>query len=108
MASLRTCLDRVEPRRLDPNTGNVYHLKTNPSEKSLEPTLIQFPQDSSDCVEAEHRFFEQNAEDLKSFFRQKLSDDIAVEVDADVPEDETFEAVQGAILKSTKRKITVP
>lgn len=67
--------------------------------------MIQFPRDSAEMVEAEYRFFEGNAEQMKIFFQQNFSDDISIDVDANQSEYDVFEAVQGALLKSTKMKL---
>lgn len=91
---------------MDPDSGIVYHLKLNPCEnKEIEDRLIQLPRDSAEMVEAEYRFFEGNVEQMKIFFQQDFSDDISTDVDANQSECEVFEAVQGALLKSTKMKL---
>lgn len=56
-------------------------------------------------VKAEYRFFEGNAEQMRTFFQQNFPDDISTDVDANQSEYDVFEAVQGAVLKSTKMKL---
>ncbi|XP_035225091.1 adenylate kinase 8-like [Stegodyphus dumicola] len=105
-ASLDKCLARVEPRRLDPQTGHLYHLKLRPCQQRLAVSrLIQLPQDCAESVEADYRLYEENVDELKMFFKSKLLDDIAVEVNANCNVEEVFEEVQAAILKSTKLKL---
>ncbi|GFS80670.1 adenylate kinase 8 [Nephila pilipes] len=105
-ATLATCLERVEPRRWDPSTGEMYHLKLRPcSERKALSRLIQLPQDSSDSVEADYELYSTNSIHLKSFFKTQLFEDITTEVDANLSEDAVFEYVQGAILKSAKMKL---
>lgn len=67
--------------------------------------MIQLPRDSREMVEAEYRFFEGNVEQMKIFFQQNFADDISTDVEANQPEYDVFEAVQGAVLKSTKMKL---
>ncbi|KAF8770104.1 adenylate kinase 8-like [Argiope bruennichi] len=107
-ATLQTCLERVEPRRWDPATGEIYHLKLRPcTDRMAQVRLLQLPQDAAESVRAEHELYSSNAEDLKDIFKNDLVDDIAFEVDSNWPEEEVFESVQAAVLKSAKMKIPV-
>ncbi|GIY72409.1 adenylate kinase 8 [Caerostris darwini] len=105
-ATLETCLERMEPRRWDPSTGEIYHLKLRPcTEPKALNRLIQMPQDSEDSVKADHELYHAHCLDVKTFFKHQMQEDIAVEVDANSPEEAVFEMIQGAILKSAKMKM---
>ncbi|GIZ03170.1 adenylate kinase 8 [Caerostris extrusa] len=105
-ATLETCLQRMEPRRWDPSTGEIYHLKLHPcTERKALNRLIQMPQDSEDSVRADHELYHTHCFDVKAFFKHQMQEDIAVEVDANSPEEAVFEMIQGAILKSAKMKM---
>ncbi|GBM57212.1 hypothetical protein AVEN_31726-1 [Araneus ventricosus] len=98
-------MESVEPRRWDPTTGEMYHLKLRPClDRVARARLLQMPQDTSDSVRAEHDLFSSNAADLKDFFKHELLEDIVFEVDANWPDEAVFESVQAAVLKSAKMK----
>ncbi|GFV70539.1 uncharacterized protein TNCV_4957881 [Trichonephila clavipes] len=103
---LETCLERMEPRRWDPTTGEMYHLKLRPcSERKALSRLIQLPEDSEDSIKADHELYSTHCVHLKSFFRTYPPEDIITEVDASLSEEVVFELAQGAILKSAKMKL---
>ncbi|CAL1285313.1 unnamed protein product [Larinioides sclopetarius] len=104
-ATLKTCMETVEPRRWDPATGEIYHLKLRPcGDRSAQARLLQMPQDTSDSVMAEHDLYSSNAKELKAFFKHELLEDIVFEVDANWQGEVVFESVQAAVLKSAKMK----
>ncbi|GFQ77257.1 adenylate kinase 8 [Trichonephila clavata] len=64
---LETCLERMEPRRWDPTTGEMYHLKLRPcTERKALSRLIQLPEDSEDSIKADHELYSTNSVHLNT------------------------------------------
>jgi adenylate kinase len=69
-------LERVTGRRIDPETGNSYHVTFKPPPEEIEHRLIQRKDDTEECVKPRLQNFHQNIANVRGHF-----EDVLVQVD---------------------------
>ncbi|MES1914974.1 MAG: hypothetical protein MHM6MM_006989 [Cercozoa sp. M6MM] len=88
-------VERITGRRIDPETGDVYHVKFNPAPADIEGRLIQRKDDHPDKLRTRLQAFHDNIKAVTPYFADKL-----VTVDAmqsiDAVRAEVLEAVQAS------------
>ncbi|CAL0329451.1 unnamed protein product [Lupinus luteus] len=86
-------VDRVVGRRLDPLTGNIYHLQYSPPEtQEIAARLTQRFDDTEQKVKLRLNTHHQNVEAVLSLYK-----DITVQVDGNVSKEEVFAQIDSAL-----------
>lgn len=86
-------VERVVGRRLDPVTGQIYHLKYSPPEtKEIAKRLTQRFDDTEEKVKLRLNTHHQNVEAVLSMYK-----DITVKVDGNASKEEVFAQIDGAL-----------
>ncbi|MES1909392.1 MAG: hypothetical protein MHM6MM_002138 [Cercozoa sp. M6MM] len=62
--------ERVTGRRLDPETGNVYHIKYRPAPREIQDRLVQRPDDTAEKLHVRLNAYEDNLASVRPFFVQ--------------------------------------
>ena len=65
-------LERVTGRRIDPDTGNSYHLKFKPPPEDIEQRLIQRKDDTEECVKPRLQVYHENIDSVRRHFEEVL------------------------------------
>mmetsp|Transcript_7277 Transcript_7277/g.12695 ORF Transcript_7277/g.12695 Transcript_7277/m.12695 type:complete len:394 (+) Transcript_7277:162-1343(+) len=92
-------VERVVGRRVDPETGNSYHVKFNPPPPHLEDKVIAREDDTEDKVKVRLNFFHENIGSIKDFYP-----DVTHEIDGVHHKDKVWEQIDTA-LKNTVANI---
>lgn len=80
---------RLTGRRVDPETGDIYHVEFDmPDDETVRERLEQRDDDTEDVVEERLRVYEENTEPVIEFYRDQ---GVLVEVDGEASPDEVFE-----------------
>lgn len=80
---------RLTGRRVDPETGDIYHVEFDmPDDKAVRERLEQRDDDTEDVVKERLRVYEENTEPVIEFYREKGE---LVEIDGEASPDEVFE-----------------
>ncbi len=61
-------VERVAGRRLDPETGKIYHLTLNPPAPSIAPRLVQRPEDTEEAIRGKIKLYRHNIKGVSSFY----------------------------------------
>lgn len=85
-------VERVVGRRLDPETGAIYHLKFNPPPPSATPRLVQRSDDTEEKAKTRLETHFKNVEAVLGYYGA-----VCVEVDGNRSMDAVFSSVCGAI-----------
>ncbi|KAK7258249.1 hypothetical protein RIF29_32824 [Crotalaria pallida] len=86
-------VDRVVGRRLDPLTGNIYHLKYSPPESDeIAARLTQRFDDTEEKVKLRLNTHRQNVESVLSMYK-----DITVKINGNVSKEEVFNQIDSAL-----------
>ena len=80
---------RLTGRRVDPETGDIYHVEFDmPDDEAVRERLEQREDDSEDVVKERLRVYEENTEPVIEFYRDQGE---LVEIDGEASPDEVFE-----------------
>ena len=80
----KECIKRVEARKVDPLTGNVYNLNLNPpSEKAVLDRLISLKEDAPAVVKKKYKAYEAYQIQLEDQFKAEI---VPVNADKSVQE----------------------
>lgn len=86
---------RLTGRRIDPETGDIYHVEFDmPDEESVRDRLEQRDDDTEDVVKERLRVYEENTEPVIAFYRDQGD---LVEVDGEASPDEVFDRLCGLL-----------
>lgn len=85
-------VERVTGRRLDPETGDIYHLKFKPPPAEIVPRLTQRSDDTEDKVRNRLATYHRNLDSVLGMYTDKI-----VEVQGDKSFEEVFAQVEAAI-----------
>jgi|GEM_PF-45793 len=67
-------VERVIGRRIDPHTGNSYHVSFNPPPEEIENRVIQRADDTEEKVRVRLQHFHGNINSVKNFYSDKVVD----------------------------------
>ena len=82
---------RLTGRRMDPETGDIYHTEFNmPDDEAVRDRLVQREDDSEDVVRDRLRVYEENTEPVIEHYREEGD---LVEIDGEASPDEVFERI---------------
>lgn len=85
-------IERVTGRRLDPDTGKIYHIKYSPPPKEIEHRLVQRSDDNADALRARIATHHKNVTDVISHYT-----DVVTEVNGDGSMEEVFAKIDGLL-----------
>ncbi|KAG6586355.1 Adenylate kinase 5, chloroplastic, partial [Cucurbita argyrosperma subsp. sororia] len=95
-------IDRCVGRRLDPETGKIYHLKYFPPEtEEIKGRLVTRPDDTEEKVKQRLEIYKRNAEAIAPVY---LS--ITKKIDGSRPKEEIFEEIASFLSQIQKEKAT--
>lgn len=95
-------VERVVGRRLDPETGAIYHLKYKPPPADIKDRLIQRSDDTEEKCKTRLETHFSNVDSVIGYYR-----DCLCEIEGDHPMDAVFSSICKA-LEETKAKIGDP
>lgn len=95
-------VERVVGRRLDPDTGKIYHLKFNPPPADVVDRLQQRSDDTEDKVKSRLEVHHANVNAVLGYYQQEL-----VEIDGQRSMDAVFSSV-AQVLREAKERINDP
>ena len=79
---------RVTGRRMDPDTGKIYHLEFHPPPAEVADRVVQRDDDTEEKVKVRISAYEENLSDVKNAFG-----DVAFEVDGGQEKEKIFEDI---------------
>jgi adenylate kinase len=86
---------RLTGRRVDPETGDNYHVEFNmPDDEEVRERLVQRDDDTEDTVRERLRVYHENTEPVVEHYREEGQ---LVEVDGEGSPDEVFEEVSAIV-----------
>ncbi|KAK9824179.1 hypothetical protein WJX72_008350 [[Myrmecia] bisecta] len=85
-------IERIVGRRLDPETGTIYHLKFKPPPQEVTDRLIQRSDDTEEKARNRLKTHNKNVDAVVSTY-----DDVLVSVDGTRSMDEVFESIDGLL-----------
>lgn len=85
-------IERVTGRRLDPETGRIYHLKFDPPSDDIKDRLIQRSDDTEEKIKVRLAQHHQNISAIEELFASQMS-----RVDGNAPKTTVFSTVCLAI-----------
>ncbi|KAL8234994.1 hypothetical protein R6Q59_021094 [Mikania micrantha] len=95
-------IDRCVGRRLDPETGKIYHLKNFPPEtEEIKARLITRPDDTEEKVKSRLQIYKQNVEAILSTYS-----DLLKKIDGNRPKDLIFDEINSMLSQIQKDKET--
>ncbi|PWA88253.1 adenylate kinase [Artemisia annua] len=95
-------IDRCVGRRLDPETGKIYHIKNFPPEtEEVKARLITRPDDTEEKVKSRLQIYKQNVEAIVSTYS-----DLLKKIDGNRPKDVIFGEISSLLLEVQKEKET--
>lgn len=98
--SVDSVMERLTMRRLDPVTGERYHMQYNPPRHSYVADRLQIhPQDTEHAVQGRLRLYEANAEDLDEYFTQSQH------LNADQDIHTVFELIESMLVNPIPKKL---
>jgi len=93
--SHETLVDRLTGRRVDPETGDSYHIEFDvPDDEAVRERLVQREDDSREAVENRLDVFESETAPVIDRYRDHEG---YVEIDGEQPPDEVWAAIEAAI-----------
>ncbi|XP_024980285.1 adenylate kinase 5, chloroplastic isoform X2 [Cynara cardunculus var. scolymus] len=95
-------IDRCVGRRLDPETGKIYHIKNFPPQtEEIKARLITRPDDTEEKVKARLQIYKQNVEAILSTYS-----DLLKKIDGNRSKDVIFGEICSLLLQVQKEKET--
>eukprot|EP00448_Togula_jolla_P003528 CAMPEP_0170612164 /NCGR_PEP_ID=MMETSP0224-20130122/23576_1 /TAXON_ID=285029 /ORGANISM="Togula jolla, Strain CCCM 725" /LENGTH=310 /DNA_ID=CAMNT_0010937647 /DNA_START=51 /DNA_END=983 /DNA_ORIENTATION=+ len=87
-----TLVERGVGRRLDPETGDIYHLKFKPPPADIVDRLVHRSDDQEEKIRTRLQAFHDQIDGILPFFK-----DVAVEVDGTAKPDDVWKLIQKAM-----------
>ncbi|CAJ1975575.1 unnamed protein product [Sphenostylis stenocarpa] len=96
-------IDRCVGRRLDPVTGNIYHLKFFPPEtEEIKARLITRPDDTEEKVKSRLNIYKQNAEAISSSYSN-----ITHKIDGGHSKEAVFKEIESLLSQLQQDKVKI-
>ncbi|QAU13744.1 adenylate kinase [Halorubrum sp. BOL3-1] len=88
-------VDRLTGRRMDPETGDIYHVEFNwPDDEAVQERLVQREDDEEDTVRDRLEVYRENTEPVIEHFRDRGD---LVEIDGEAAPDEVFDRIADVV-----------
>ncbi len=94
-----TVISRIAGRRLDPQTGNIYHIKFNPAPREIEDRLVQRKDDTEKIAQERLDVYKKETQPLIDLYR---SENILKEVKGEGSPSEVEERVMNELLEGVR------
>ena len=94
-----TVISRITGRRLDPQTGNIYHIKFNPAPREIEDRLVQRKDDTEKVAQERLDVYKKETQPLIDLYR---SENILKEVKGEGSPSEVEERVMNELFEGVK------
>ena len=95
----KTVVSRITGRRLDPQTGNIYHIKFNPAPREIEDRLVQRKDDTEKIAQERLDVYKKETQPLIDLYR---SENILKEVKGEGSPSEVEERVMNELFEGVK------
>ena len=95
----KTVVSRITGRRLDPQTGNIYHIKFNPAPREIEDRLVQRKDDTEKIAQERLDVYKKETQPLIDLYR---SENILKEVKGEGSPSEVEERVMNELLEGVR------
>ncbi len=93
--STEELVDRLTGRRMDPETGDIYHVEFNmPDDREIRERLVQRDDDTEETVRERLRVFEENTQPVIDHYEETGE---LVRIDGEQTPDEVREDLESAI-----------
>ena len=87
-------VERIVGRRMDPETGEIYHTTFKPAPAHIEARLIQRPDDTEETVRARLEAYHAQTAPLAEWYAER---GLLISIDGDAPIDEVGASVESAV-----------
>ena len=88
-------VERLTGRRLDPETGDIYHVEFDmPDDEDVRERLVQREDDTEETVRERIRVYQENTEPVIEFYEEEGD---LIRIDGEQPPDEVWDDVREAI-----------
>ncbi|WP_435175911.1 adenylate kinase [Halorussus sp. AFM4] len=88
-------VERLTGRRLDPETGDIYHVEFNmPDDEEVRQRLVQREDDTEETVRERIRVYQENTEPVIEFYEEEGD---LIRIDGEQTPDEVWDDVKSAI-----------
>ena len=88
-------VSRLTGRRMDPETGDIYHVEFDwPEDEAIQDRLVQREDDQEDTVRDRLEVYRENTEPVIEHFREQGD---LVEIDGEAAPDEVFDRIRTVI-----------
>ncbi|MWV64602.1 adenylate kinase [Halorubrum sp. JWXQ-INN 858] len=88
-------VNRLTGRRMDPETGDIYHVEFDwPEDEAIQERLVQRDDDEEDTVRERLRVYHENTEPVIEHFRERGD---LVEVDGEATPADVFERIRDVV-----------
>ena len=94
-----TVVNRIVGRRLDPETGNIYHVDFNPPPSEIKGRLVQRKDDTKKVVEERLNVYKKETQPLIDLYR---SEKILKEIDGEGSPSEVEERVMNELVEGAR------
>ena len=95
----KTAVSRITGRRLDPQTGNIYHIEFNPAPREIEDRLVQRKDDTEKIAQERLDVYKKETQPLIDLYR---SENILKEVKGEGSPSEVEERVMNELLEGVR------
>ena len=87
-------VERIVGRRMDPETGDIYHITFNPAPSEIESRLIQRKDDTEETVRARLEAYHSQTAPLAAWYSER---GLLLSIDGNQPIDSVGDAVEDAV-----------
>ena len=87
-------VERIVGRRMDPETGDIYHITFNPAPSEIESRLIQRKDDTEDTVRARLDAYHTQTAPLAAWYSER---GLLISIDGNQPINQVGDAVEDAV-----------
>jgi len=88
-------VERLTGRRMDPETGEIYHVDFDwPEDETIQERLVQREDDQEDTVRDRLEVYRENTEPVIEHFRDEGD---LVEIDGEATPDEVFDRIRDVV-----------
>ena len=87
-------VERIVGRRMDPETGDIYHITFNPAPSEIESRLIQRKDDTEETVRARLEAYHTQTAPLATWYSER---GLLISIDGNQPIDQVGDAVEDAV-----------
>ena len=87
-------IERLSLRRMDPETGKIYHLKFIPPPENIKGRLVQRKDDQEEVIKDRFKVYHQETEPLIEYYSNKR---LLKKINGSLPPEEVYQEVKKTI-----------